>query len=689
MIVQRKFLEACKSGNLEQVNFLINHFYHPKIWFRGIARFSGFEIDLNALHANRTPLMLAAENGHAQIIKALLTAGANVNLVDTDGRNAMMQAARQGQAESVQALLTAPDIQINQVDNYGENALLFSLRKKSVFDILIKVPDLQINYINHYGDSALSYAINSSHVSVICALRAAGAVLNSETQKALNERFLSTAEAGYLSFMPELIKAGAEVNALDQWGKTALRRAAEGHKIERLKALLIHGASPNIASSDGVTPLLAATACNDRDIISCLLNAGAQPLNSVNPNEGNLALRLAAEWGNIEAVNNLLALQSVRNQIDWAPDNLPGTSAIVKAYENGHHNIVEILLRNGAILPAHLRQVANQINGAQSVHEVSVHVSVSRSAKNLRAQYLYTEEKLTDAINELATWLNTGFADPEQLPREYKAQWLEPAKKCVARLSVMNFTDQRSDMSMRHALALTWIGINNPQAKGGEQPVLGLQEMMDRRISFVRQLYEIQRGYNLSDSANPVDDGGNDRITCPPGSFNKLIGALSDVGHQGVQVIFVTPTVINMHVPFLTKQAFNGLSEDTRKRFAQSWKDENSDALQAECFDMLKPLVTSKLHEIYDEFNSEVPNLNQVLNNAAANVQYTDMDLVMAEEQAAAAVMAQPIIMSTINKKGIKRARAGTQESNAEQSSIPPAHRRSSRIRSFKGSYKE
>jgi hypothetical protein len=43
------------------------------------------------------------------------------------------------------------------------------------------------------------------------------------------------------------------------------------------------------------------------------------------------------------------------------------------------------------------------------------------------------------------------------------------------------------------------------------------------------------------------------------------------VGHVGVQIVFVTPTLINLQVPFFTKQVFSALSEEDRKRFAQSW----------------------------------------------------------------------------------------------------------------------
>jgi hypothetical protein len=336
--------------------------------------------------------------------------------------------------------------------------------------------------------------------------------------------------------------------------------------------------------------------------------------------------------GHTATVTALLAAPG----IDVNLANRHGNTAIVSAFENGHHDIVRLLQAHGAVLPAHLRQenrAANNINRNQSVHEISVHVSVSRSAKNLVEHFQLTPEQLIEQTTELFTWLSADFSDTANLPAEYNPEWLAPARNCFVRLNDLDFTDQRSGVRMQEALALVWAGINNPQAKGADQPALSQEEITNRRISLLKSFYEIQRGYNLTDGATPQDNGGDDRPTCLSGSFNKLIAALSEVGHVGVQIIFVTPALINMQVPFLTKQAFGALSEEDKARFAQNWENENSETLQTECFELLKKIVSKKLHETYDEFHLEVPNLAQVINNAVASAQYTDMDAVMHSER--------------------------------------------------------
>jgi ankyrin repeat protein len=542
---------------------------------------------------------------------------------------------------------------------------------------LLAAPGILVNQADNFGLTALMYAARHGHTATVTALLAAPGIL---------------------------------VNQADNYGTTALMQAVENNHTATVTALLAApGILVNQTNNYAWTALIQAVDNNHTATVAALLAAPGILVNQAD-NRGWTALMCAAQNG----YANIIAALLTAPGIDVNLAGRYGETAITQAFENGHHDIVTLLQARGAVLPAHLRQenrAANNINRNQSVHEISVHVSVSRSAKNLVEHFQLTPEQLIEQTTELFTWLSADFSDTANLPAEYNPEWLAPARNCFVRLNDLDFTDQRSGVRMQEALALVWAGINNTQARGADQPALSQEEITNRRISLLKSFYEIQRGYNLTDGATPQDNGGEDNPTCVSGSFNKLIAALSELGHIGVQIVFVTPALINMQVPFLTKQAFGALSEEYRARFAQNWENEDSEELQAECFELLKKIVSKKLHGTYDEFHLEVPNLAQVINNAVASAQYTDMDAVMHSEReniqkkeqeaqaererlaaAAAAIAPTPAVRQqgaaavvfSCNPRGVKRSREAVVVNSASE----PAGRYPKRsTRSFTRTY--
>jgi ankyrin repeat protein len=89
------------------------------------------------------------------------------------------------------------------------------------------------------------------------------------------EALRQAAEAGDLDKMQKALDELVDINSRDDDGRTALLRAALLGQTKAVKMLLAHGADPNLADTNGVTPLQAAMDGGHSTIIAALKHAGA------------------------------------------------------------------------------------------------------------------------------------------------------------------------------------------------------------------------------------------------------------------------------------------------------------------------------------------------------------------------------------------------------------------------------
>ncbi|NWQ94587.1 KANK3 protein, partial [Burhinus bistriatus] len=89
--------------------------------------FSMGNVNAKASQAGQTALMLAVSHGRQEMVEALLTCGADVNLQDEEGSTALMCACEHGRVETVKLLLAQPTCNISIVDSDGNNAVAIAL----------------------------------------------------------------------------------------------------------------------------------------------------------------------------------------------------------------------------------------------------------------------------------------------------------------------------------------------------------------------------------------------------------------------------------------------------------------------------------------------------------------------------------------------------------------------------------
>lgn len=89
--------------------------------------FRAGNVNLQALQAGQTALMLAVSHGRLDLVQLLLEAGADVNVQDEDGSTALMCASEHGHVELVKLLLSQANCDANIADNDGSTAMSIAM----------------------------------------------------------------------------------------------------------------------------------------------------------------------------------------------------------------------------------------------------------------------------------------------------------------------------------------------------------------------------------------------------------------------------------------------------------------------------------------------------------------------------------------------------------------------------------
>ncbi|MBN1170249.1 ankyrin repeat domain-containing protein [Candidatus Micrarchaeota archaeon] len=73
-----------------------------------------------------------------------------------------------------------------------------------------------------------------------------------------------------------LLIKGANVDARDEYGNTALILAAQKGNLDSCRILVENGANVNVQSKSGITPIVAASASGNIDVVGYLLEKGGK-----------------------------------------------------------------------------------------------------------------------------------------------------------------------------------------------------------------------------------------------------------------------------------------------------------------------------------------------------------------------------------------------------------------------------
>lgn len=230
--------------------------------------------------ANRDALVVAVVYQLTDTAQLLLSARADPNAVDDNGKAVLTHAAEQGDARLVRSLIAA-----NADPNEGANrqALEPALvaPDTGVLEALLEAgacPDLA----EPEGWRALveAFRLGIGQAAAQWIPEHSAPQADGSEDQAYNPMTLAV-EVGTVDIIEILRDAGYGADGDDGWGHTLLMRACEVRSSEVVNALLethngYPGANPNArAYSDGTTPLMIAAAAGNSRTIDVLVHAGA------------------------------------------------------------------------------------------------------------------------------------------------------------------------------------------------------------------------------------------------------------------------------------------------------------------------------------------------------------------------------------------------------------------------------
>lgn len=161
------------------------------------------------------------------------------------------------------------------------------------------------------------------------------------------EEVLYAAQEGNLEIVKTYISANKAdeklINKQDELGFTLLAVAAvNGHK-DIVSALIDAGADPTIQNKNKVSPILLATKSGKTEVMVELITHGKVNVNTMDSNQ-ETPLQLAARYKQITALNKLIELKADPN-IPYPGNKL---TALHRAAAFGQIDIVKILIESGA-----------------------------------------------------------------------------------------------------------------------------------------------------------------------------------------------------------------------------------------------------------------------------------------------------------------------------------------------------
>ena len=224
----------------------------------------------------------------------------DINATDADGNTVLSWAARSCNATAVRALL-----------------------KRGA----------EFPQASRFGSTALHYAASARSPDCIRPLLEAGADPNVRNTRLLETpvHVATLRHDNPEGFLAPLLEYGADVDAQDHEGSSALAFAVQANHARSLKFLLDHGADADVPDDSGISPIGIAVMYKHSDLLQMLLECGASLIFTTDT--GQTLLHLVALYGDLNVIS---VLKAAKCQLSHEDLDEKGADALTYAKARGN-----------------------------------------------------------------------------------------------------------------------------------------------------------------------------------------------------------------------------------------------------------------------------------------------------------------------------------------------------------------
>ncbi len=300
----------------------------------------------------QSPLCIAAQLGHLEVVKALVTDDrVNVNFEGKDRRSPLSMAAGSGNIELVKFLLSDERIAPDQEDSKGRTPLFWAIdgNHPGIILLFVSDPRVTVNHTDDHERTPFSWAAEEGNEDVVSELLRDPSIDVNRADVHGRTPLSWAAEKGNLSVIKQLKRSkrlDTSHSHKDDNGRNAMGWAAGAGQDDVIKLLLKYR-FPGVDEEDESkwTPLFWALEAPTGTTVATLLDTGLVNVNHKD-HSGRTALFWIAGYGNEKVARTLLAFEGIDAEatdnedltpLDWAVKL--GKDRTVRVLEEYMHHV--------------------------------------------------------------------------------------------------------------------------------------------------------------------------------------------------------------------------------------------------------------------------------------------------------------------------------------------------------------